>query len=247
MEQETQIYGIRAVLEALEAGRAIDRIYLDKGLQGALARELQTLAKKKGARLSFVPTQRLERFRDRNHQGVVATISPVRPEEYQPLIDKVIRENEWPLFLLLDGVSDVRNLGAIIRTAACTGVHAIILPQSGGAPITADTVKTSAGAVFKVPLGRCPHIKDAVFYLQASGVQIVTASEKAEKTLYETNLTDATALVMGSEEKGVSPAILKIADQNARLPMSGSIASLNVSVACGVFLYEVVRQRLEKP
>jgi 23S rRNA (guanosine2251-2'-O)-methyltransferase len=178
---------------------------------------------------------------------VVATISPVRPEEYQPLIDKVIRENEWPLFLLLDGVSDVRNLGAIIRTAACTGVHAIILPQSGGAPITADTVKTSAGAVFKVPLGRCPHIKDAVFYLQASGVQIVTASEKAEKTLYETNLTDATALVMGSEEKGVSPAILKIADQNARLPMSGSIASLNVSVACGVFLYEVVRQRLEKP
>lgn len=247
MEQETQIYGIRAVLEALEADRPIDRIYLEKGLQGGLARELQTLARKKGARLSFVPTQRLDRFKDRNHQGVVATISPIKPEAYQPLIDKVMAETERPLFLLLDGVSDVRNLGAIIRTAACTGVNAIILPQSGVAPINADTVKTSAGAVFNVPLGRCPHIKDAVFYLQASGVQIVTASEKAGKTLYEAKLLEATALVMGSEEKGVSPAVLKIADQNVRLPMSGTIASLNVSVACGVFLYEAVRQRIEKP
>jgi len=125
-----------------------------------------------------------------------------------------------------------------------TGVHAILLPQSGVAPITADTVKTSAGAVFQVPLGRCPHIKDAVFYLQAHGVQIVAASEKAQKTLYETPLTHSTALVMGSEERGVSPAVLKIADHSARLPISGSIASLNVSVACGAFLYEVVRQRL---
>ena len=244
MEQETQIYGIRAVLEALESDKAIDRIYIEKGLQGSLARALQALAKKKGARLSYVPPQRLERFRDRNHQGVVATISPVKLEEYQPLIDKVLGSSEDPLFLLLDGVSDVRNLGAIIRTAACTGVHAVILPQSGVAPITADTVKTSAGADFKVPLGRCPHIKDAVFYLQASGVQIVTASEKAGKILYDANLKSATALVMGSEEKGVSPAVLKIADDNVRLPMSGTIASLNVSVACGVFLYEAVRQRL---
>ena len=245
MEQEIEIYGIRAVIEALEADKAIDRIYIDKGLQGALARSLQALAKKKGARLSFVPSQRMERFRDRNHQGVVATISPVVLEDYQPLIDRVVSEKDRPLFLLLDGVSDVRNLGAIIRTAACTGVDAILLPQSGVAPITADTVKTSAGAVFKVPLGRCPHVKDAVFYLQASGVQIVTASEKAAKTLYEANLKTASALVMGSEERGVSPAVLKIADENVRLPMSGTIASLNVSVACGVFLYEVVRQRLE--
>jgi 23S rRNA (guanosine2251-2'-O)-methyltransferase len=246
MEEPTEIYGLRAVLEALEAGKAIDRIYLEKGLQGSLAREVQTLAKKKGARLSFVPPQRLERFRDRNHQGVVATISPIRLQDYEPLIDQVMAEKESPLFLLLDGVSDVRNLGAIIRTAACTGVHAILLPQSGVAPITADTVKTSAGAVFKVPLGRCPHIKDAVFYLQASGVQIVAASEKAEKNLFETYLTAPTALVMGSEDKGVSSAVLKIADQSAKLPMSGGVASLNVSVACGVFLYEVVRQRLAK-
>ncbi len=247
MEQETQIYGIRAIIEALESGLAIDRIYLENGLKGGLAKTLQHLARKKGARVSFVPAQRLERFRDRNHQGAVATISPVRLEEYQPLIDRILSETETPLFLLLDGVSDVRNLGAIIRTAACTGVHAVLLPQGGVAPITADTVKTSAGAVFSVPLGRCPHIKDAVFYLQASGVQVVTASEKASSTIYETRLTGATALVMGSEEKGVSPAVLKLADQNARLPMSGTIASLNVSVACGVFLYEVVRQRLSQP
>jgi len=246
MEEPTEIYGLRAVLEALEAGQPIDRIYLEKGVQGSLAREVQIMAKKKGARLSYVPVQRLERFKDRNHQGVVATISPIRLQEYQPLIDQVISETESPLFLLLDGVSDVRNLGAIIRTAACTGVHGIILPQSGVAPINADTVKTSAGAVFQVPLGRCPHIKDAVFYLQAHGVQIVAASEKAKNTLYEIQLTGSTALIMGSEERGVSPAVLKIADQSARLPISGAIASLNVSVACGAFLYEVVRQRLSQ-
>jgi len=243
MDQETHIYGIRAILEAIQAGKEIDKIYLQKGLQGNLAQQLQAMARKNGVRISYVPEQRLERFRDRNHQGAVATISPVEFLEYQTLIDQVLSQKEAPLLLLLDGISDVRNLGAIIRTAACTGVDGIILPVSGSAPVTADTIKTSAGAVFNLPMAKTPHIKDAVFYLQASGVQVLAASEKAQDSVFETDLTPATAIIMGSEGKGVSPAVLKAADRAARLPMEGSIASLNVSVACGVFLYEAVRQR----
>lgn len=243
MKKETHIYGIRAILEALQAGQEIDKIYLQKGLQGKLSQVLETLARKDGIRISYVPEQRLDRFRDRNHQGAVATISPVEFLEYQQLIDKTLAEKQAPLFLLLDGVSDVRNLGAIIRTAACTGVDGIILPASGSAPVTADTIKTSAGAVFKLPMAKAPHIKDAVFYLQAFGIQVVAATEKARDSVFDTDLCKGTAIIMGSEGKGVSPAVLKAADTTARLPMAGSIASLNVSVACGVFLYEVVRQR----
>lgn len=243
MKQETYIYGIRAILEAIQAGKAIDKIYLQKGLQGSLSQALQTRARKDGIRISYVPEQRLDRFRDRNHQGAVATISPVEFLEYQKLIDQALSEKKGPLLLLLDGVSDVRNLGAIIRTAACTGVDGIILPSSGSAPVTADTIKTSAGAVFNVPMAKTSHIKDAVYYLQACGVQVVAATEKAKDTIFESDLTPATAIVMGSEGKGVSPAVLKAADRTARLPMVGPIASLNVSVACGVFLYEAVRQR----
>jgi 23S rRNA (guanosine2251-2'-O)-methyltransferase len=246
MDQETHIYGIRAILEAIQAGKEIDKIYLQKGLQGKLAQQLQSRARKNGVRVSYVPEQRLERFRDRNHQGAVATISPVEFLEYQTLIDQALSQKEAPLLLLLDGVSDVRNLGAIIRTAACTGVDGVILPVSGSAPVTADTIKTSAGAVFKLPLAKAPHIKDAVYYLQASGVQVVAASEKATDSVFEADLTPATAIIMGSEGKGVSPAVLKTADITARLPMVGSIASLNVSVACGVFLYEAVRQRASR-
>ena len=246
MKQETHIYGIRAIMEAMQAGQAIDKIYLQKGLQGSLAQQLQTRARKNGVRISYVPEQRLERFRDRNHQGAVATISPIVFLEYQTLLDQAMSEKEAPLLLLLDGVSDVRNLGAIIRTAACTGVDGIILPESGSAPVTADTIKTSAGAVFNLPMAKTPHIKDAVYYLQASGIQVVAANEKAKDSVFEADLTPATAIIMGSEGKGVTPAVLKAADKTARLPMVGSIASLNVSVACGVFLYEAVRQRASR-
>ena len=246
MTEDTHIYGIRAILEAMQAGKEIDKIYLQKGLQGTLAQQLQAKARKNGVRVSYVPQQRLDRFRDRNHQGAVATISPVEFLDYQELTDRVLSEKEAPLLLLLDGVSDVRNLGAIIRTAACTGVDGIILPSSGSAPVTADTIKTSAGAVFNVPMAKAPHLKDAVYYLQASGVQVVAATEKAQEVIYNSDLTGAVALVMGSEGKGVSPAVLKTADMTARLPVVGSIASLNVSVACGVFLYEAVRQRTSR-
>ena len=149
-----------------------------------------------------------------------------------------------PLFLLLDQLSDVRNFGAIIRTAECTGVSGIIIQKKGAAPVTADTVKTSAGAAFKVPICKVDHIKDAVFHMQASGIQVVAATEKTENTLYDADFTLPTAIIMGSEDVGISPSILKVVDQKAKLPLLGEIQSLNVSVACGAFLYEVVRQRM---
>jgi 23S rRNA (guanosine2251-2'-O)-methyltransferase len=148
-----------------------------------------------------------------------------------------------PLFLLLDQLSDVRNFGAIIRTAECTGVDGIIIQKTGSAPVTADTIKTSAGAVFKVPIAKVDHLKDAVFYLQASGITVVAASEKTNKSVYDISFTTPVAIVMGAEDTGISPSILKAANHTARLPLLGEIGSLNVSVACGIFLYEVVRQR----
>jgi 23S rRNA (guanosine2251-2'-O)-methyltransferase len=146
-------------------------------------------------------------------------------------------------FLILDQISDVRNFGAILRTAECTGVDAVIIQKTGGAPVTGDTIKTSAGAIFKIPIIKVDHIKDAIFYFQASGVTTVAATEKTQETLYSTDLKVPLALIMGSEGKGVSNSVLSLVDKRAALPLLGEINSLNVSVACGAFLYEVVRQR----
>jgi 23S rRNA (guanosine2251-2'-O)-methyltransferase len=173
----------------------------------------------------------------------VATISPILFYELEDLVEKVLAKEKTPLFLLLDQLSDVRNFGAIIRTAECTGVDAIIIQKKGAAPVTADTIKTSAGAAFKVPIAKVDHLKDAVFYLQSSGIKVISATEKTQKTLYEISFKEPCALVMGAEDVGISPSILKASDDTAKLPMLGEIGSLNVSVACGVFLYEVVRQR----
>ncbi|MDG1572089.1 23S rRNA (guanosine(2251)-2'-O)-methyltransferase RlmB [Robiginitalea sp. M366] len=243
MQDTEYIYGIRAVLEALRAGKGLERIYMQHGLKGTLFRELEHEARTHKLKIQYVPKERLNRFPTENHQGVVAAVAPIRYEDYQALIDRVTESKKDAVFLLLDGVSDVRNLGAIIRTAACTGVDALILPASGSAPVNADTVKTSAGAVFHLPIARVPHLKDAVYYLQALGIPLWAASEKAEHSVYDANFTSGFALIMGSEGKGVSPALLKLTDGQLRLPMRGDIASLNVSVACGVILYEMVRQR----
>jgi 23S rRNA (guanosine2251-2'-O)-methyltransferase len=171
-------------------------------------------------------------------------MSPIEFYDLEELISAVKETKENPLFLLLDQLSDVRNFGAIIRTAECTGVDGIIIQKSGGAPINGDTVKTSAGAVFNIPICKVDHIKDAMFYLQASDIKVIAATEKTENTIYDVNLKQGCALIMGSEDRGINPSILKLVDDKAKLPMYGSIASLNVSVACGAFLYEAVRQRL---
>ena len=243
MKKQNFIYGIRAVIEAINAGESINKVFVQKDLRGDLFRELEALLKKNNISHSFVPFSKLNRFTQGNHQGVIAEISPISFHVFEDLVNQVCAEKENPLFLLLDRISDVRNFGAIIRTAACTGVDGIIIPGSGSAPITADTVKTSAGAVFNVPIAKVSHMKDAVYYLQASGVQVVAATEKTSNTLYDLDLSNPLAIVMGAEGKGISPALLKIVDHLAQIPMAGNIASLNVSVACGVFLYEAVRQR----
>ncbi len=243
MQKDYQIFGIRAVIEAVNAGKAIDKVFIQKGLKGALFSELETLLRKEQINVSHVPLEKLNRLSKKNHQGVIANISPVEFHSLENLVMNVMESGETPFFLLLDQLSDVRNFGAIIRTAECTGVHGIIVQNKGGAPVTADTVKTSAGAVFNVPICRVDHIKDAVFYMQASGIQVIAATEKTDDTLYDLQLNMPLAVVMGAEDKGISPSVLKSADHRAKLPLYGNIGSLNVSVACGVFLYEVIRQR----
>lgn len=243
MQKETKLYGLRAILEAIEADKSIDKIFLQKGLRGELFAELEKKIRKKGLNFSYVPVEKLNRLTPSNHQGAVAQISPISFYDLDALVTAVKETKKHPLFLVLDQLSDVRNFRAIIRTAECTGVDGIIIQKKGSAPINGDTIKTSAGAVFNIPICKVDHIKDALYYFQASDIKIIAATEKTENSLYITDFTKGCAIVMGSEGKGISPSVLKIVDAKAKLPMFGNIASLNVSVACGVFLYEAVRQR----
>jgi len=246
MENEvSKIFGIRAVIEAINAGQTISKVYLQKDLSGHLFSELNTLIKKNNIATSHVPVEKLNRLsKNSNHQGVAAQISPIEFADLDTLITSTLEKTKTPLFLLLDQISDVRNFGAIIRTAECTGVNGIVIQKQGNAPISADTVKTSAGAAFKIPICKVDHLKDAIFQFQAADIQLVAATEKTEDLIYAIDLTVPTAIVMGSEDRGINPSILKIVDHKAKLPLLGEIASLNVSVACGAFLYEATRQRL---
>lgn len=244
MEETTTIFGIRTVIEAIESGKSIDKVFIQKGLSGPLFSELKEILQNSKFNVSYVPSEKLHKLSKGNHQGVVAKIAPINFSSLETIIEQTVNQKEKPFFLLLDQVNDVRNFGAIIRTAECCGVDAIIIPEKGGAPINADTVKTSAGAVFNIPICKVNHIRDAVFYLQSSGIEVTAATEKTSQNIYDINFNKACAIVMGNEGKGVSPSILKSVNQKAKLPMQGTIASLNVSVACGAFLYEVVRQRL---
>jgi len=244
MEQETKIYGLRAVIEAINSNKTIDKVFIQKGLKGDLFKELETLLRKEGINVSYVPVEKLNRLTHNNHQGVVANMSPIEFHDLDNLVMQVIESGKTPLFLLLDQISDVRNFGAIIRTAECTGVDGIIIQKKGGAPINGDTIKTSAGAVFKIPICKVDHIKDALFHLQASGIKVIAATEKTNNTVYDVSFKEPCAIIMGSEGRGINPSVIKLADDKAKLPILGEIESLNVSVACGAFLYEVVRQRL---
>ncbi|MDX1278447.1 23S rRNA (guanosine(2251)-2'-O)-methyltransferase RlmB [Oceanihabitans sediminis] len=243
MENSTQIFGIRAVIEAINADKAIDKVFIQKGLRGELSHELESLIKEEGINTSYVPVEKLNRLTKNNHQGVVAQISPIEFYELDNLVLQVMESGKTPLFLILDQLSDVRNFGAIIRTAECTGVDGIIIQKSGSAPVNGDTIKTSAGAVFKVPICKVDHIKDAMFHFQASGIKVIAATEKTDNTLYDVSFKEPCAIIMGSEGRGINPSVLKLVDAKAKLPLLGDIESLNVSVACGAFLYEAIRQR----
>ena len=244
MEKNLDIYGIRTVIEAIKSGdKTIDKIFIQIGLTGRLINELEALIRKNKLKSSYVPTQKLNRLSKKNHQGVIARISPIKFYEINQIIEK-IEDKKDALILILDQINDVRNFGAIIRTAEVSGVDAIIIQNQSSAPINADTVKTSAGGVFNVPICKVSHIKDAIYHLKASKIMIIAASEKAEKNIYDLTLKKSLAIIMGSEERGISSSVLKLSDEMVKLPMFGKIESLNVSVASGIFLYEVIRQRI---
>jgi len=243
MEKDQLIYGIRAIIEAVKAGTNLDKVFVQKDINNELMRELFRTLKSAHIGFTYVPVEKLQRLTSFNHQGVVATLAPVSFLTIEQLVESTLEKEKPALFLILDQLSDARNLGSIIRTASCTGVDGIILPRQGSAPINGDTVKTSAGAVFQVPLCKVDHIKDALFYLQSCDISVVAATEKTTNLLYDIDFKGHKAIIMGNEEKGIHPSLLKMADELAALPMTGTIASLNVSVACGAFLYEVVRQR----
>ena len=228
----TQIFGLHPVIEAIEAGRTIDKIFVQKGLSGALFATLAKLMESHQLSHSYVPVEKLNRLTRGNHQGVVALLSPVEFVPLEELVLSTIESGKTPLFLILDHLSDVRNVGAIIRTAECTGVSGIILPKQGSAAVGEDMVKTSAGAIFNMPLCKVDNLID------------IGATEKAPTLLYEQSLTEPLAIVMGAEDTGISKGVLKVLDARAKLPIQGETSSLNVSVACGAFLYEVVRQRM---
>jgi 23S rRNA (guanosine2251-2'-O)-methyltransferase len=243
MEKEHQIFGIRAIIEAINAGKEIDKVFVQADAQGDLMKDLMKALKSKSINFSYVPVEKLNRLTPNNHQGAVASIAPISFHNLENLVESVMESGKSPLFLILDQLSDARNFGAIIRTAECTGVDGIIVQKQGSAPVNGDTVKTSAGAVFNVPICKVDHIKDAIFLLQGSGIKTVAATEKTEHTIYDISLNEPIAIIMGSEDRGINPSVLKIVDEKAKLPMFGTISSLNVSVACGAFLYEAVRQR----
>ncbi|MDA7711255.1 23S rRNA (guanosine(2251)-2'-O)-methyltransferase RlmB [Flavobacteriaceae bacterium] len=236
------IFGIRAIIEAITAEKAIDKVWLLKSSQSQLFDQLLKILKEHNIPFSFVPVERMERFSSKNHQGAVARIGAINTQALEPLIAAVFEKKSNPLFVLLDGVTDARNFGAILRSAAATGVDAIIIPSSGSAPLNGDVVKTSAGGVFNVPIAKTAHLKDAIYLLQAHQVKIVGITEKATDLVYDQELKGPLALVFGAEDIGISRGIFKLLDGQAKLPMNAAMDSLNVSVACAVVFYEWVRQ-----
>lgn len=243
MKKETLLFGIYPVIEALKAKQTIDKAYVQKGLQSpkidAIVADLEAL----NTTISYVPLEKMEKLCRSNHQGIILISSPIEFVALETMVEALLESKKTPLFLILDQISDVRNFGAILRTAECTGVDGVIIQKKGGAPVSGDTVKTSAGAIFNIPICKVDHIKDAIYYLQGSGITTIAATEKTQDTIYNLELNEPMAIVMGSEGLGVSKSVLSIVDKKASLPLLGVINSLNVSVACGALLYEVVRQR----
>ena len=236
------IYGLHPVMEAIKSGQTIDKIFVQKGLRGAQSAVLVDLLQQKNISYKTVPVEKLNRLTRENHQGVVAFISPVKFVPLEEILENTSFEQPVT-FVLLDGITDPRNLGAIIRTAVAVDANGIIIPENNTAPVNEETVKTSAGGIFKIPVSKVKHLKDALFLLQSYDIKILSASEKARKTIYEEDLKSHVGIIMGSEGKGIQKSLLQMS-QPVKLPMSAKIDSLNVSVACGVILYEIVRQRL---
>ena len=238
------IFGVRSVIEAIKANRVLNKILIQKGMQKELFLELKEALKGENHQLQFVPVEKLDSITDQNHQGVVALVSPVEYSKIEDIVEGLLEEGKKPFILALDRVTDVRNFGAIARTAECEGVDAILIPSKGSAQVTADAVKTSAGALNRIKVCKTDSLKDSLFYIQQCGLRLVACTEKSSVPLYETNLRGSVAVIMGSEQDGITSDLINLADISCRIPMRGEIASLNVSVAAGMVLYEKLRQEL---
>ncbi|MFT3993350.1 MAG: 23S rRNA (guanosine(2251)-2'-O)-methyltransferase RlmB [Dysgonomonas sp.] len=243
MKEKEMIFGIRAVLEAIEAGKEIDKIIVRRELQGDLSKELFTALKDKNIPVQRVPMERLDRFTRKNHQGVIAFLSAITYEKIEDIVPFLYENGKDPFIVLLDGITDVRNFGAIARTCEVAGVDAIVIPARGSVTVNADAVKTSAGALLKLPVCKEESLTGAIQFLKNSGVKVVAASERGAVNYTETDYKGPIAIVMGAEDTGVSNDNLRIADNLVKIPQFGTIGSLNVSVAAGVLIYEVIRQR----
>ena len=242
-ETNQMVFGIRAVMEAIESGREIESLFVQRGLSGTLFAEFKALIKDHQIAYQQVPIEKLNRITRKNHQGVIAVISPIIYQNIEDLLPVIFEKGETPLLQMLDGVTDVRNMGAIARTAECAGVHAIIVPKKGSAEINPDAIKTSAGALFKIPVCRQDSLSKTAKFLMESGVQLVVSTEKTKESIYDVDYTGPNCVVMGAEDVGVSDDLIRISDKLAKIPMFGEIGSLNVSVSAAVVIYEAIRQR----
>jgi len=242
-KKENIIYGIHPVLEALEAGKEIEKILVQRDGKSSAFREILTLAERMEVPVQKVPAGKLDGLTHGTHQGVIAFVSLIDYQPMENILMGIFEKGEMPLLVMLDRVTDVRNLGAIARSAECAGAHALIVPSRGSALINADAVKTSAGALNNIPVHRSPNLKDILRYLKDSGVRIIGVSEQGGEVYYESDLSGPLLFILGSEEDGISPEYLKFADSMIRIPLLGTTGSLNVSVAAGIVIFESLRQR----
>ncbi len=246
MKENELVFGIRAVIEAIQAGKDIDKILIRRDLQGNLSKELFEVLKGRNIQVQRVPGERLDRLTRKNHQGVIAFISAVTYQHLEDLIPFLYEQGKDPFILLLDGITDVRNFGAIARTCECAGVDAIVIPAKGSVTVNADAIKTSAGALHSLPVCKEKSITQAIRFLQDSGIKVYAASEKASKHYTDISYNGPTAIVMGAEDTGVATDNLRICDEMIKIPLFGHIESLNVSVASSILIYEGVRQRMNE-
>lgn len=243
-EKENIIFGIHPVIEAIRSGKEIDKVYIQNDISGAGITDLRKAIKEAKVPFSHVPVQKLKRHTQGNHQGVIAFISPIETYDIEDLLPTLFEQGKVPFILMLDRLTDVRNMGAIVRTAECAGVDAIIVPKRESAQINEDAIKASAGAIFRVPICKVDNLTDTVFLLKDSGLKVVGCTEKTENMIYDLDYKEPVAIIMGNEEKGIANQLIKNCDHLAMIPMTGEIASLNVSVAAAVILFEAVKQRL---
>lgn len=238
------IFGIRAIIETINSEKEIDKLFIQKGLSNPLIKELIQTAKRFNVPIAQVPGEKLNRFTRKNHQGAVAFVSAVKYASLDNIIDQCYQKGKEPFILILDRVTDVRNFGAIARTAECAGVDAIVIPTRGSAAVNSDAMKTSAGALNYLPICRTENLKTTIDFLKNNGIQIIACTEKTDQSIYDVDYTNPVAIMLGSEEDGISGEYLKLADQKGKIPMRGNIDSLNVSVSAAVAIYEAVRQKL---